>query len=917
MVGVGGLMKKQTLPHLIRNYLIPLNEHKDEVGFFSMSGDFKNNKYLKKDFNNDLAILIEYLDNNDIDIIACTNPKFFQFATKDKQFMMHMEKGDVISGVGELEGISIVPVLNYFMLLPQPQKRPILDKSIDTLYNVLNGTYVKTELILDKVTTNIIDSIEDVRNLYRRLPSITRLTMDIETTGLRVGRDRIITIAYADSTTNGWSIPLCEEYWLEILTKGVNRYTLNEFEEANFLSLKDNFISLNGDDDVFSCISEDNEEFNKYVSEMYSLNKYDNYIYFDNQHQLMEEAVELNEETRQLTKEFFEGYRGEQVWQNHGFDLPFIIRDICKLEPTDSLEINTLINSWTLTDTMILKYLCVNGLDRTSLGLKEFILPLYGEYDKDVDQARLLEYSYYDVGQYNIYDTTATYEMYNKYSVDIVAEEQEHLLEEYYSPSMKTLLKAKCKGLVVNLDKVIAADNKLIAEVKKQNEILQNNRYIQEVQEDLNYDAAMKYNRTHVKQKDVDDFDTIFNPNSVAHKKALLIDALGYDVLEVTKTGNPSLGKDVIKQYRQQETDEEKLEILNAITEIANAAKVSGTFFKGFRTMSIEAPDNTHRIHANFKLTGTVSGRLSSSDMNLQNLPSGSVLGKVLKETCDAPEGFIWTSSDYSSLEDFIIAEYTGDEVKKKILLEGYDSHSLYLASYIPEKLKELGLPYGDITKEESYIIKADPVGKKLRDSHKSVTFSLAYQGTEHTVAKSLGIPLEEAKVIVDNYAKLHWRIKQKQKEIAEEGASIGFGITPFGLKIRSSQLKSEDEAVASQAMRSLTNAIYQGPAGMLTVKVMNKMQKRIEDAGYDNDIIIFNTIHDAIYAYVRYDYKILKWYNDNLIECMTADYKENQVLRLKANLDIGHHWADQRELPNNCSEDVIREVLEGVDSTC
>jgi len=910
MVGKANLMSPKVLPHLIKNYLIPLGEHKDEVAFFALSGDIKNNKYLKKDFENDLNSLIEYCENNAITYIVVTDAKFWQFATKDKNYMMHMEKGNILNGVGRLERFTIIPVLSYFMLLPQPQKRPVLDASLITLKNVLNGTYSKTELIIDKVNVNVIDTIDGVRELFQLLPNIPRLTMDIETTGLRVGIDRIITLAFADSETNGWAIPLCMEYWFEIITKDIEKYSLEDFEAINFESLKDSFIDLNGFEDTYSEITEDSKEFSNFVLDKYKSKEYGNFKYVDNHFNFLEESQILNEETRSLTKEFFENYSGEQVWHNHGFDLPFIIRDICEVEPIDYSKINKLINSWTITDTMILKFLCVNGLDRTSLGLKEFILPLYGEYDKNIDQTKLLEYSYYDVGKYNVYDTTATYEMYNKYSALIHEEEQYDILKEYYEPSMKTLLKVKCRGLVVNLDKVTKADDKLIAEVKNQNNILQNNSYVQEVQEDLAFDAMLKYNNTHVKQKSIDDFEVTFNPNSVAHKKMLLIDILGYPVLETTKTGNPSLGKDVIKAYKQGEKDEEKLEILNAITEISNAAKVSGTFFKSFRTMSVPAPDGTHRLHADFKLTGTVSGRLSSANPNLQNLPSGSVLGKVLKETCDAPEGFIWTSSDYSSLEDFIIAEYTEDEVKKKILLDGYDSHSLYLASYIPEKLKELGLPYGDITKEESFIIKNDPIGKKLRDGHKAVTFALAYNGTEHTVAKALGISLEEAKVIVDNYAKLHWRIKQKQKEIAEEAKEVGYGITPFGLKIRSSQLQSSDETVASQAMRSLTNAIYQGPAGMLTVKAMNKIQKRIEEAGYDDDVILFNTIHDAIYAYVRHDYKILKWYNDNLIECMTEDYKENQVLKLKANLDVGYHWADQRELPNNCSEQEIREIL-------
>jgi DNA polymerase-1 len=910
VVGNKNLINGRLMPHLIKNYIVPLDKDLiNAISFYSLSGDYKNNKYLKKQFLADVEEILEFCENNDVKIIATTNAKFFQFATKDKNYLMNMEKGNILHGVGKLSGYTIVPLLNYFMLLPQPQRKPLLDFSINTLNRVLNGTYVKTKLIIDKVQTNVIDTIEDVRKLFQLLPHIPQLTMDIEATGLRVGKDRIITLAFADNEENGWCIPLCSEYWFEILTKNIEMYNIDTFIYENFKLLSNNYENLHGIDKVSSEVS-GSEEFNAFMLNEYNSKAFKIYNYYPNHVDLYDQAEKLNYEARQLTKQFYNNYKGEQIWQNHGFDLPFIIRDIMGVTSIEYSKINDLINAWTFTDTMILKYLCVNGLERVGLGLKEFILPYYGEYDKDIDQNKLLEYSYYAVGKYNIYDATATFKMYNTYRPKVVTEGQEKILIEYYQPSMKTLLKIKCKGLVINKEKVVKADTKLREEVQKQQEILQNNEYIQDVQYDLNYDAMHKYNTTHIKQKTLSDFNIVFNPNSSAHKKLLLIDTFGYDVLETTKTGNASLGKDVIKQYTYEEKDEKKLEVLHAITEIANASKVSNTFFKAFLELAVDADDNTSRIHADFKLTGTISGRLSSANPNLQNLPSNSVFGKLLKSTCDAPEGFIWTSSDYASLEDFIIAEYTGDEVKKKILLEGYDSHSLYLASYIPDKLKELGLPYGNITKEESYIIKKDPQGKKLRDAHKPVTFSLAYQGTEHTVSKSLGIPLEEAKVIVDNYAKLHWRIKQNQKQIALEAKKVGYGITPAGLKIRSTQLRSEDEAVASQAMRSLTNAIYQGTAGMITVKAINKIQQRIEQNGYGDDIIIFNTIHDAIYAYVRHDLKILKWYNDNLIVCMTENYKENQVLKLKANLDIGYNWADQRELPNNCDEEVIRYTL-------
>lgn len=837
IVGLPNLITASNIWQLKTKYQNPLDATvRNTVSYFSMHADAKATKYLKAWYQEDVAKLKEYCELNNIKVIAVTNAKFWTFATKDKNFTANMEAGSALNGVGELDGYTIVPLMNYYTVNMQPHQLPLFNRTVETLNKVLLGTHKAPEFKLKDIDVNILHTVDDVRDVLEDLVHKDILTFDIEGTGLFLGKDSIITLAIADSTTRGYSIPLCDEY------------------------------------------------------------------------------TSHNKEMRELVKDFFDNFNGKQVWHNASFDIPFILRDLYGLHPTDSREVNAKINSWDIVDTMIMKFLCVNGLNKPSLGLKDELLPIYGEYDKDVDQSRLLDYDYKTVGTYNIYDVTGTFELYEKYSKLLIEEEQDEIYENYYKQAQKDLLKMKFKGIRIEVDDVDKAIDELQSILDDQYTILNNNPYVQEVVEDINYNAMLKYNNSHVKQKSIVDFDLEFNASSPIQKRMLLVDVMGMEVIEKTKTGNPSLGGDVIEKYQTMTNDETKLEVLVALQEITSASKVLSSFLKNFKRGAVYCPpDNSYRIHSDYNLTGTVSGRLSSSSpakINMQNLPSGSKSGAMIKKLFVPPEGYIFAGSDFANLEDRVIAEQSGDEIKRKIILEGYDSHSLYATIYVPDVLKERGLPYDTdtLTKEQSFEIKKK--AKDIRDGHKSCTFALAYDGTEHTISKQLNIPLADAKVIVDNYHKAHYRIRNFQENVIRIGTELGYYVTDAGLKIRCKELQSPDEFVVSKFSRSLSNAATQGPAGMLTIKALMAFQKRIEDANLDNDVIIMNTIHDAIYMYIKDDPMTIKWANKHLIECMTADYTKNQEVPLAANLDVGYSWKDQRELPNNASIAEIESIL-------
>ena len=420
-----------------------------------------------------------------------------------------------------------------------------------------------------------------------------------------------------------------------------------------------------------------------------------------------------------------------------------------------------------------------------------------------------------------------------------------------------------------------------------------------------------KYNSSHVKQKTISDFDIKFNPNSSAHKVLLLIDTFGYDVLETTATGNPSVGKDVVAEYLTTETDELKQEVLEALLSIADANKVKTAFIDGLKKLAVKDSKGVYRVHTDYKLHGTMSGRLSAANPNLQQIPSGSTYGKLVKGLFTPPsKDFIFVSSDFNALEDRVGAEETRDEAKVKVMTGGYDSHALNTASYFAAELKERGLPYGkDITVEESMIIKEK--APDLRQDSKAVTFGLAYGGTAHTVMNSLGCSEEKAQEIVDSYHALYSGVqKYYDKYVAKALANDCRMVTPHGLIIRAPELLAEEKHVAEKAERSVCNALIQGLSGQLMVKAINRIQARIEEEGLDDDIQLVTTIHDAVYAYVRRDNEIIKRANEIIISEMVKDYKEDQMVKNLANLDIGEHWADQNEIPNNATVEIINNVL-------
>jgi DNA polymerase-1 len=325
--------------------------------------------------------------------------------------------------------------------------------------------------------------------------------------------------------------------------------------------------------------------------------------------------------------------------------------------------------------------------------------------------------------------------------------------------------------------------------------------------------------------------------------------------------------------------------------------------------MSLDDGHGNFTLHGNLRLGSTQSGRLSSSEPNLQNLPSGSSYGKAIKNCFVAPKGWLWASADFSALEDRIGAILSKDVNKTKEFLEGYDGHSLRCFAFFPEELQNIGLDL-DPTDPNS-INRIQTEAKELRNKSKPISFLKQYGGGASKIQKVLKCTPSRANEISNSYDNLYSGLLDFQNSNEQFAKKAGYVELAFGLKLQTPRINSKDSGLQSAEVRSSSNAVTQS-WGQLMNRASIDIDNRIENSEFVNDVKSINNIHDAWYGLVRDTPECIKWLNDNLIECM--QWQEDPLLhsdiKLGAELDIGYDWAHCNTLKNNASLEEIEDFL-------
>lgn len=408
-----------------------------------------------------------------------------------------------------------------------------------------------------------------------------------------------------------------------------------------------------------------------------------------------------NQEVRDLLKEFFINYKGTLIFHNIAFDVTVLIYQLFMKDVLDQEGLlnglDIMLKNW--EDTKLMTYLCTNSCSGNNLGLKYQAQAYAGNWAQD-EISNIDKIPEEDLLRYNLIDGLSTWFVYEKYKDTLVAEKQDKLYREIFKPTTKDIIQMQLTGIPLNYDKVLEAEQKLNDDKNQALSVITANKYVIQFKEVLNQEAVDKYNSTHKKQITLVDVNESFNPNSGIQIKKLLYDLIKLPVINFTESKQPATDGDTLKALLNHTTDKDVLDLLQALIDYSAVEKILSAFIPTFKKAT-PASDGRRYIYGNFNLGGTVSGRLSSSKPNLQQIPAtGSKYAKLIKSCFQAPKGWLWVGLDYASLEDHISALVTKDPNKLKVYTDEYDGHCLRAYSYWKNLMPDITAQLDEIHKE-------------------------------------------------------------------------------------------------------------------------------------------------------------------------------------------------------------------------
>ena len=273
-------------------------------------------------------------------------------------------------------------------------------------------------------------------------------------------------------------------------------------------------------------------------------------------------------------------------------------------------------------------------------------------------------------------------------------------------------------------------------------------------------------------------------------------------------------------------------------------------------------------VHTSFNQTVTTTGRLSSSDPNLQNIPVRTDFGRRVR-ACFVPlrEGDVFVSADYSQIELRLLAHLSGDEHLIDAFCSGADFHANTAA-------RVFGIPVEEVTPQ-------------LRSRAKAVNFGIVYGQQAFGLAQSLGIGFKEAQDMIDRYFEAYPRVRAYLDETVEEAKECGFATTMFGRKRHIPELKASNKMQRSFGERTAMNHPMQGSAADIIKLAMNEVERRLVADGFEAKLML--QVHDEL------DFSVPAGEVQRLSE-MVASVMDSVVelkVPLIAEVSSGENWAE------------------------
>ncbi|UCR75517.1 DNA polymerase I protein [Alcaligenes phage vB_Af_QDWS595] len=628
-----------------------------------------------------------------------------------------------------------------------------------------------------------------------------------------------------------------------------------------------------------------------------------------------------NKPVKRLLKSFFTRAKQRGInfkFHNASFDIKVIIYELFMDSIIDNEGLlqgmETLMHNWDCT--RIITYLATNTCAGNKLGLKIQAQEFAGNYaqdDEDIKDIRKIPLD--QLLEYNLVDTLSTWFTYHKNYPIMVQDEQLPVYLNTFKPANLEIVQMELTGMPLNKKRVLEVKDILEEDERVARNKLNSSPVIQEANDYFrNKWVEKKHSEWKVKRTTPDQCpdDELFNPGSSQKLQYVLFEQLGLPILGLTKSKQPSTEADILKALVHHTEDQIVKDFLQALMDWKAVAIILSTFIPPMVDAPM-GPDGWHYMFGSFNLGGTVSGRLSSSNPNMQNLPAGGKYGALIKSCFQAPPGWIFGGLDFASLEDRISALTTRDPNKLKVYIDGYDGHCLRAYAYWPEKMPDI-----DPNSVESINSIATKY-KKIRGDSKEPTFLLTYGGTFRGLMKNCGFSEVDSLKIEGSYHNLYRVSVDWVKSKIEEATRTGYVTTAFGLRVRTPLLKQvvigtdKTPYEAEQEARTAGNALGQGWC-MLNNRACTEFMGKVRASKHRNDIRICGQIHDASYYMIRDNMETVQYVNVNLVKAVQwqddpAIYHDK--VKLGGELSLFYpSWEHEIEIPNGATNEEIMERI-------
>ena len=495
----------------------------------------------------------------------------------------------------------------------------------------------------------------------------------------------------------------------------------------------------------------------------------------------------------EMLRPILENEAVEKIAQNAKFDYSMLKR--YGVEVSDPL-FDTMIAHYLLQPEMqhnmdylsevYLKYRPIPTSDLINTKAKKSSESLF-DFDEEEKPQTMREVPVDKVMQYCCEDSDVTLQLYKVFKNELKKEKLEKLFYEIEMPLVKVLADMELTGVRID-----------VAALKESEGILN--------QELKNIEARITELAGHP-----------FNPLSPKAVGTVLFDEMKLDPkAKKTKSGQYTTSEEVLQKLR------DKSPIIDEILNYRGVKKLLSTYIEA---LPQEINHRTGRIHAQFNQTVTATGRLSSSNPNLQNIPIRDELGRELRKAFIPDEGEVFFSADYSQIELRLMAHLSQDPNMTEAFLSGEDIHTATAA-------KIYHLPVGEVTKLQ-------------RTKAKTANFGIIYGISVFGLASRLNIPRSEAKQLIDGYFVTYPKVQEHMNQSLEVAREQGYVETLFGRKRVLADISSANATVRGYAERNAINAPIQGTAADIIKIAMVRIARRIRKEKLNAKLLI--QVHDEL----------------------------------------------------------------------